>query len=62
MELWALIDRSTPQVGRLLGNAVDVFLGEEEARQALAGILGDEPQWAEILAVVPVGLSDPCPN
>jgi hypothetical protein len=34
-----LLDPSTPTVDRLLGDAVDLYLGEAEARKALAGVL-----------------------
>jgi hypothetical protein len=34
----------TPNVARLLGDAVDVYLGEREAQEALAGVLTDEPE------------------
>jgi len=62
MELWAPLDSSTPDVCRDLGDAIDVFLGEEEARKALAGVLDDEPGWAEILSVVRVATVDVSPN
>jgi hypothetical protein len=58
MELWALIDRNAPQIDRLLGDAVDIYLGEEEARKALAGVVGDEPEWAEILTVERIATVD----
>jgi hypothetical protein len=62
VELWALIDRSTPVVGGCLGDAVDIFLGEKEARQARTSVLRDEPEWAEILAVERVATVDVSPN
>lgn len=62
MELWALIDSSTPTLSLFLGDAVDVFLGEDEARQALAGIVGDEPGSVEILTVERVATVDVSPN
>jgi hypothetical protein len=43
MELWALLDGSTPTTDGILGGAVDVYLGEKEARRALAEILAHEP-------------------
>ena len=59
MELWALLDSSTTDATNCaLGDAVDVFLGEEEARHALAGILEDEPGWVEILTVQRVATAD----
>jgi hypothetical protein len=62
VELWALIDRSTPQVDRLLGDAADLYLGEADARTALAQILGDEPEWVEILTVERVATVELSPN
>jgi hypothetical protein len=35
MELWALIDSSTPMMNRMLGGAVDLYLGENEARKGV---------------------------
>jgi hypothetical protein len=62
VELWALIDNSTPTVDGVLGDAVDVFLGEEEAQKVLAGVLEDEPAWAEILSVRRIATVDLSPN
>jgi hypothetical protein len=62
IDLWALIDSSTRHIDELLGDAVDVFLGEEEARRTLAGVLADEPGWAEILSVRCVATVDVSPN
>jgi hypothetical protein len=58
MELWALLDSGTPTTEGILGDAVDVFLGEAEARSALAGVLGDMPEWVEILTVERVATVD----
>ena len=52
IELWALIDSSTTTAtNRRLGDAVELYLGEAEARNALAGVLNDEPGWREILTI-----------
>jgi hypothetical protein len=52
MELWALIDRTTTDAtNRVLGDAVELYLGEAEARRALAGVLSDEPEWRDVLRV-----------
>jgi hypothetical protein len=58
LELWALVDSSTPTMNRVLGGAVDVYLGEEEARKALAGVVRDEPSWMEILTVERIATVD----
>jgi hypothetical protein len=49
-------------MNRVLGGAVDVYLGEEEARKALAGVVRDEPSWVEILTVERVGSVDVSAN
>jgi hypothetical protein len=38
--------------------AVDLFLREEDAERALMECLCDEPQWAGLLRVAPVGLDE----
>jgi hypothetical protein len=38
--------------------AIDLFLREEDARQALADALRDEPQWAGLLKVEPIELDE----
>jgi hypothetical protein len=44
--------------------AVDVFLRREDAGAALAGCLRDEPEWQDVLSVVPIELDgqDRSPN
>ena len=49
-------------MSRVLGDAVDVFLGEDKAREALAGVLEDEPGWVEILSVERVATVDVMPG
>ena len=38
--------------------AIDVFLREEDAVQALAECLRDEPRWARVLYVEPIELDE----
>jgi hypothetical protein len=48
-------DRSVRQV-------VELFLSRDETEETLEAILGDEPEWASILEVVPLELGDAVPN
>jgi hypothetical protein len=52
---WGIHDRSTERV-------VEFFLSRDEAEETLEAILGDEPEWASILEVVPLVLGDAMPN
>lgn len=45
--LYALRDRSVDEL-------IEFFPSEEVADQTLAEILADEPEWCELLAVLPV--------
>jgi hypothetical protein len=36
--------------------AIDVFLSEDDAREALAACIEDEPGWRDLLNVAPVDL------
>ena len=38
--------------------AIDLFLGEEDARRALESILKDEPNWAGLFYLEPVELDE----
>jgi hypothetical protein len=51
MRRYALTEAGDPE-------AIDVFLSEQEARDALAGRLRDEPEWRGLLRVVEVELDD----
>jgi hypothetical protein len=44
--------------------AIDLFLREEEAEQALADALSDEPDWVGTIYVIPIELDelDASPN
>jgi hypothetical protein len=53
--LGAVDHSSGEEINRLLGGAVDVFLSEEEAREALACVLDDEPGWCNLLTIELVG-------
>jgi hypothetical protein len=48
---YALVERGDPE-------AIDLFLREEDARQALEDCLADEPQWAGTLGVEREELDD----
>ena len=52
---WGLHDRSPEQV-------IEFFASQEDAEETLDVILGDEPQWAGILAIVPLELGELGPN
>lgn len=52
---WGIHDRSVRQV-------VEFFVSRGEAEETLEVILGDEPEWASILEVVPLVLGDAVPN
>lgn len=49
---WGIHDRSVRQV-------VEFFLSRDEAEETLEAILGDEPEWADILEIVPLELGEP---
>jgi hypothetical protein len=46
---WALVQRGDPE-------AIDVFLSRDEAGEALAGCLRDEPDWRGLLWIEEIGL------
>jgi hypothetical protein len=48
--VYALITAESPE------EAVDVFLRREDAEAALAGCLQDEPDWRDVLSIVPIEL------
>ena len=50
--LWALADRFVDEV-------IQVYRSREQAERALRAVLADEPDWAGMIEVVPVGLPDP---
>jgi hypothetical protein len=52
---WGIHDRSVRQV-------VELFSSRDEAERTLEEILGDEPEWASILEVVPLDLGEAAPN
>ena len=41
--------------------AVDLYVRPEDAEQALADCLCDEPEWIDLLSVEPIDLSEPLP-
>jgi hypothetical protein len=47
MILWGLVDLD-------LQEAVELFPSRASAEEALADVLRDEPEWADLLAVQPV--------
>ena len=38
--------------------SIDLFLQEEDARQALEGLLRDEPDWAGVFYIAPIELAE----
>ena len=57
MAAWALVERGDPE-------AIDLFLAREDAEQALADCLRDEPGWRGLLWIEEVELAGtpPSPN
>jgi hypothetical protein len=49
---WALASRELDEV-------IEFFGSPEQAQEALAGVLLDEPEWADLLFVTPVELAGP---
>ena len=52
MKAYALVTAVDPT------EAVDVFLRREDAEAALDDCLCDEPEWVDVLSVVPVDLDE----
>lgn len=50
MEAYALVSAWSPE------EAIDVYLRRGDAEATLAEILGDEPEWVDVLSVVPIEL------
>lgn len=50
--LWALADRFVDEV-------IELYRSREQAERALRAVLADEPEWAGMMEVVPVPVSDP---
>jgi hypothetical protein len=50
--LWALADRFVDEV-------IELYRSRDQAERALRAVLADEPEWAGMMEVVPVPLSDP---
>jgi len=44
---------------RLVSETLDLFLTREAAEAELREILEDEPEWVNVLQVVPIELDDP---
>ena len=55
MRLYALVEAGEPE-------AIDLYLGEQDAQHALDDCLRDEPQWRGLLRVEEIDLSDTSPN
>lgn len=51
MRLYALVEAGDPE-------AIDVYLCEEDAQRALEDCLRDEPDWRDVLRVVPIELDE----
>lgn len=49
MAAWALVQCDDPE-------AIDIYLTREEAEEALADCLADEPEWGDLLWVEEIGL------
>jgi hypothetical protein len=52
MRAYALVTAESPE------EAVDVFLRREDAESALAACLRDEPDWVDVVSVVPIELDE----
>ena len=50
--LWALADRFVDEV-------IELYRSRAQAERALRAVLADEPDWAGMIEVVPVEVSDP---
>jgi hypothetical protein len=50
MRLYALVEAGDPE-------AIDVYLCEDEAQEALAACLCDEPQWQGLLRIAEIDLT-----
>ncbi|MCP9486549.1 MAG: hypothetical protein MSC30_11855 [Gaiellaceae bacterium MAG52_C11] len=58
MKLFALVEADDPL-------AIDVFVNEKLAAEALLDVLRDEPKWAPFFSVVEIEISESqffCPN
>jgi hypothetical protein len=55
MIFWGLADFSVVEV-------VEVYPSREDAERTHCTVLGDEPQWEGMLAVLSVTLYEFCPN
>jgi hypothetical protein len=47
---------------RLVDEVIDLYASREEAEEALADVLGDEPGWEDLLFVARVELAGPQPS
>jgi hypothetical protein len=52
VRVYALVDAEMP------GETLDLYLSREAAEAELRAILGDEPDWVDVLSILPIDLDE----